>query len=278
MNNNHLLSIAKKLRTEILRSVFNAKTGHIGGAYSCIDILTALYYGGILSFKPKKPDWDERDRFILSKGHSGIALFVVLADLGYFQVSEMDTFCKNGTRLGGHPSGSVPGIEVDTGSLGHGLGIGCGIAWRAKMDAMDYKTFVLVGDAECYSGSIWEAIMFASHYELNNLILIIDRNRQAAMDYTEDCLRLNPLKEKFLSFGWDVENVNGHSISELTNVFSSIKNTKKSKPTVIIANTIKGKGVSFMEGNLKWHHSIPSDKEYKTAITELSNNIEVDKS
>lgn len=276
MKNNRLLRKANKFRIEILKSIFEAKTGHIGGAYSCIDILTALYYGGILTFDPKNPKWDERDRFILSKGHSGIAQFVVLGDLGFFEASELKTFCKNGTRLGGHPSNSVPGIEIDTGSLGHGLGIGCGIAWRAKMDKMSYNTFVLTGDAECYEGSIWEAILFAAHYELNNLILIVDRNKQAVMDFTEDCLRLNPVEEKFLSFGWNVETVDGHSINELTKVFSSVINSIRNKPTAIIANTIKGKGVSFMEGNLKWHHSIPSDEEYAIALKELSNSIGVE--
>lgn len=273
MKKEQLLRKANEFRIEILKCVCEAQTGHIGGAFSCIDIITILYFEKKLSFDPKNPDWDERDRFILSKGHSGIALFVVLADLGFFKMSEMKTFCKNGTRLGGHPSNSVPGIEIDTGSLGHGLGIGCGIAWRAKMDKMSYNTFVLIGDSEFYEGSIWEAITFASHYELNNLILIVDRNKQAVMDFTEDCLRLNPLEEKFISFGWDVETVDGHSIDELTQIFSSILDKKRNKPTAIIANTIKGKGVSFMEGNLKWHHSIPSDEEFLTAFNELSKTI-----
>lgn len=259
------------IRTQILEAIFKAQTGHIGGAFSCTDIIVALYYGGILRFDPNKPQCEGRDKFILSKGHASIALYAVLADLGYFDSSEIMTFCQNGSRLGGHPNRSVPGIEADTGSLGHGLSIGCGLAWCAKIDKKDYKTFVLIGDGECYEGSVWEALMFAAHYELNNLVLIIDRNRQIVMDFTEECIRLDPLSDKLMAFGWQVAEVNGHSFTELEKVFSKAMHRKSSMPLAIIANTTKGKGVSFMEGILRWHHSVPNKEEYDTAIQELTN-------
>lgn len=264
---------AASIRVRILEAIFKAQIGHIGGAFSCTDIIVALYYGGVLHFDPKEPQWEGRDKFILSKGHASIALYTVLADIGYFDSSEIETFCQNGTRLGGHPCRFVPGIEADTGSLGHGLSIGCGLAWCAKIDKKDYKTFVLIGDGECYEGSVWEALMFAAHYELNNLVVIIDRNQQIVMDFTEECIRLNPLNDKLMAFGWQVEEVNGHSFVELGRVFSKAMRRESPMPLAIIANTVKGKGVSFMEGILKWHHSIPNEGEYEMAMKELTNFI-----
>lgn len=258
------------IRYLILEAIVAAKKGHIGGAFSCTDILTTLYYGNILRFDANKPDWDERDRFLLSKGHSGVALFAVLADLGFFELAELKIFCRNNSRLGGHPDRRVPGIEADTGSLGHGLGIGVGMALRAKMDMKDYLTVVLLGDGECYEGSVWEAFLFASHHNLNNLIAVIDRNRQCVLDYTEDCVRLEPFDKKLQSFGWDTLMVDGHSHQDLFEVFSAIRERVSEKPLAIIANTIKGKGVSYMEGQIKWHHGIPSDEEYQIAVRELS--------
>ncbi len=270
MNITKLEKKAVEIRSQILEMVVSSGKGHIGGALSCTDILVALYYGGILRLDPQKPQWQERDRFILSKGHSGIALFAVLADLGFFDVAELKTFGQNGSRLGGHPDRRVPGIEADTGSLGHGLGIGAGIALSAKMDSKDFLTFVLLGDGECYEGSVWEALLFASHHNLNNLIAIIDRNQQCVLDYTEDCVSLEPFRDKLLAFGWDVEEVDGHSFKELSGVFANMRDRQSSKPLAVIADTLKGKGVSFMEGKLKWHHGVPNEEELKIARKELS--------
>lgn len=260
---------ATQVRLEILKAIVAAGKGHIGGAFSCTDILVALYHGGILRFDPLKPDWEERDRFLLSKGHSGIALYAVLADLGFFDVQELASFGKDGTRLGGHPDRRIPGIEADTGSLGHGLGIGAGLALRAKMDGMDYATVVLLGDGECYEGSVWEAFLFAAHHELNNLMAVIDRNQQCVLDFTEDCVRLSPLHEKLASFGWDVEEVNGHSFGDLLRVFSGLRTRYSPRPLAVVAYTTKGKGVSFMEGRIKWHHGIPDEEQFRVALREL---------
>ena len=261
---------AAEMRLLILEAIVASKKGHIGGALSCIDILVALYHGGILRIDPNRPDWQERDRFILSKGHSGVALFAVLSDLGFFDKGELNTFCQNGSRLGGHPDRRVPGIEADTGSLGHGLGIGSGMALCAKMDGKNYLTFVLLGDGECHEGSVWEAFLFAAHHKLNNLVAIIDRNGQGVLDYTEDCMSLTPLKDKLISFGWNVLEVDGHSFKELMDSFSRLRNNTSLKPLAVIANTIKGKGISFMEGAIKWHHGVPNEKELQIARRELS--------
>lgn len=255
------------LRLAVLEMVAAAKKGHIGGAYSCTDILVALYYGGILRFDPANPSWPLRDRFILSKGHSGSALFAVLADLGYFDKVELDRYCCNGGILGGHPDRMVPGIEADTGSLGHGLGIGAGMALAAKMDGADWRVFVLVGDGECNEGSVWESLMFASRHQLANLTLIIDRNRQSVLDFTEECAPLDPLADRLTAFGWEVNEVDGHSFLELASAF---ERTTSARPRAIVANTIKGKGVSFMEGVLKWHHSVPNAEQLAIARAELS--------
>ena len=261
------LSLA--IRKTILDTIYHAKHGHIGGSFSCIDILITLYFGKYIKFNPKKPNLKNRDRFILSKGHATAGFFSLLAHLGFISFKELKTYCKNNTRLGSHPSHLIPGVEFDTGSLGHGLGISCGIAYSAKIDKKNYKTIVLISDGELYEGSTWEALLFASHYKLNNLVIIIDRNSQIVMDHTEDCIKLNPLEEKIKSFGFKTITINGHSYKELTKTFDKIKKIKFKKPLVIIAKTIKGKGVSFMESNVKWHHAIPNENEYKMASKEL---------
>ncbi len=262
-----LANKSAELRLSVLEMVAAAKKGHIGGAYSCLDILVALYYGGILRYDPVDPFWPFRDRFILSKGHSGSALFAVLADLGFFDSSELVRYCCNGSILGGHPDRKVPGIEADTGSLGHGLGIGAGMALAAKMNGSNYRVFVLVGDGECNEGSVWEALVFAARHHLSNLTLIVDRNRQCVLDFTEDCAPLDPLGGRLASFGWAVEEVDGHCFQELLTVFES---KPSAQPRAIVANTIKGKGVSFMEKVLKWHHSVPNAEELVIARAELA--------
>ena len=261
---------ATYIRRQVLEMIVSANKGHIGGAFSCTDILVALYYSGILQFDAKNPRWEDRDRFLISKGHSGVALFAVLADLGFFHISELNTFCKNGSMLGGHPGKNVPGIEADTGSLGHGLGIGCGLALGAKMDNKDYLSVVLMGDGECFEGSVWEAAMFAGHHHLNNLIAIVDRNCQCATDFTESCVAMEPFADKWKAFNWEVIEVNGHSFEELLSSMSNTRERDSDSPLAIIANTIKGKGVSFMEGNIEFHHGVPKGEKLEIAREELA--------
>lgn len=271
VNYNALEKISRKIRFEILETIYKSGKGHIGGAFSCIDILVALYYGKILKFDSNKPSWKERDRFILSKGHAAISLYVILADLGYFDKKELTLF-NNGGILGEHPDINIPGIETNSGSLGHGLGIGSGMALAAKIDMKSYKTFVLLGDGECHEGSIWEAAMFASHHKLKNLIAIIDRNKLCIHGETEQINQLEPLNKKFEAFGWHVESVNGHNMKEITD---KLKQKKINKPKLIIAKTIKGKGVSFMENIANWHHGSITEQVYKKAKTELIKNQKI---
>ena len=270
MNIDGLKGKANWVRRQVLETIVSANKGHIGGALSCTDVLVALYYGGILRFESSDPDWSDRDRFILSKGHSCVALYAILADLQFFSVSELDSFCQKGSMLGGHPDRSIPGVEADTGSLGHGFGIAAGLALSGKMDKKDYMTVVLLGDGECHEGSVWEAAMFAGHHELNNLVAIVDRNRQCVIDFTEDCNRLEPFADKWRAFGWDVRDINGHSFHELLAAFKDFRIRKSPRPLVIIANTIKGKGVSFMEGNIVWHHGVPRGENLEIARRQLA--------
>jgi len=260
---------ANWVRRKILKMIFSAGKGHIGAALSCADILVAIYYGGILKFDPSNPKWDGRDRFILSKGHSAAALYAILADLGYFPKSYLDNYQNKDCILGGHPHRKIPGIEADTGSLGHGLGIGVGLALSAKADKYDFMTLVLLGDGECYEGSVWESAMFASHHKLNNLIGILDRNGLCSTDIIKDCLDIEPLCDKWRSFGWEVVVIDGHSFQELLAALSDLRSRKSFKPLIIIANTIKGKGISFMENDPNWHHSVPDSRQFEIARKEL---------
>jgi len=269
MNNAELKKKATWLRRQILQIVVSSQRGHIGGALSCTEILVALYYGGILRFDADNPRWPDRDRFVLSKGHSCVALFAVLADLGVFPASVLDSYCRNGCMLGGHPDRNVPGIEADTGSLGHGLGIAAGLALAAKIDRKPYMTVALLGDGECYEGSVWESAMFAAHHRLNNLVAVIDRNGQCVTDFTEDCNRLEPLADKWRAFGWETRTVDGHSFDELIDAFHGFHSRVSAGPLVIIANTIKGKGVSFMEKSIQWHHGVPQGDQLEEANRQL---------
>ncbi len=193
-----------------------------------------------------------------------------MAHLGFIKFSELNTYCKNNTRLATHLSERVPGVEFDTGSLGHGLGIACGLAYSAKLDKKKYKVFTLISDGELYEGSIWEALLFAGHHKLTNLIIIIDRNKQIVMDKTENCIKIDPLRKKLTAFGFNVHEIDGHSFDDLDRSFRKTKQKKGNSPNIIIANTVKGKGISFMEKNLKWHHSVPQKDEYERACKELT--------
>lgn len=265
-----LVDKAKWLRREILEMCNKAGTGHVSSAFSCVEIVTALYYGGILRFDPRNPQWDERDRFIISKGHSGIAVYPILSDLGFFPKEELERFAQSGGILGVHASRNIPGIEATTGSLGHGLGLGIGLAMAAKMDRKLYMTVVLLGDGECYEGSVWEAAMFASHQNLNNLVAIVDRNSLCTTDFTENLVQLEPLEQKWISFGWEAVTINGHSILQILAAFSDLRSRRSDKPFAIIANTVKGKGISFIENVPLWHAVCPSGEQLIKGRDELN--------
>jgi transketolase len=267
---NRLIDKSRWVRRQVLEMVAAAGKGHIGGALSCTDILVALFYGGILRFNPADPRWEGRDRFILSKGHSGVALYAILADLGFFPVDSLGSFCRNGTFLGGHPDRNIPGVEVDSGSLGHGLAIGCGLAAAAGMDGRDYLTVVLMGDGECQEGSVWEAAMFAAQHRLGNLVAIVDNNGQGVTDYTDDSVSLEPFAGKWRGFNWEAREIDGHSFEALLGALRDVRSRGAQRPLVIIARTIKGKGVSFMERELEWHHGVPTGDKLEKARRELA--------
>lgn len=261
---------ANALRIKILR-MCSKSGGHIASAFSCVEIMVGLYYGGAMRYDPQRPGWDERDRFILSKGHGEAALYAVLADLGFFPKEWIETRYRRGDCfLGGHPDKRIPGVEITTGALGHGLGIAAGISLAAKMDAKNHLQFVLLGDAECTEGSVWEAALFASKHALNNLIAIIDRNHVSALDFTENFTTLEPFADKWKSFGWEVAMVDGHDYDKLIEVFKYARSRIKDRPFTIIAETIKGKGVSFIENDPTWHtRTLSSDEEIRLALAEL---------
>jgi transketolase len=263
-----LKEIARKIRVDIIKMTNVAGSGHPGGSLSAAEIFTVLYFN-IMNHDPKKPEWEDRDVFILSKGHCCPGLYSAMARSGYFPVEELMTLRKYGSRLQGHPhSSSLPGLEASTGSLGQGLSIAIGCALAIKLNKKNSRVYCLMGDGEQQEGQIWEAAMSASHYKLDNLCGIIDRNRLQIDGFCKDIIDYEPLEDKWKSFGWCVINVDGHNIAELINAFEESK-TIKGKPTVIIADTIKGKGVDFMENVSVWHGQAPNDEETKKALNDL---------
>ena len=251
-NINELQRLSEKAREAIVDSLICAGCGHPGGAFSCVDVMIALFFN-ILKIDPSNPKWDERDRFILSKGHSSVALYSVMYLRGFFDREVLLTFRQDESILGGHPDmRKVPGVEMSTGSLGHGLSVGIGLALAARIDKKKYRTFVLLGDGETQEGSVWEAAMSASHYNLDNLIAIVDRNRIQIDGFTEDIMSLEPYKKKWQAFGWEAKEIDGHDMVQIINTLKKVP-FKKDKPSLIIANTVKGKGISFMENNPEWH-------------------------
>ncbi len=256
------------VRKHIVEMVYNAGSGHPGGSLSATDILVALYFK-IMKYDPKNPKWEDRDRFLLSKGHAAPAQYAVLAELGVFPVEELLTLRKIGSRLQGHPDmRKLPGIEASTGSLGQGLSIANGMALAGKLNRRLYNVYVMLGDGEVQEGQVWEAAMFASHYKLDNLIAFLDRNRLQIDGETEQVMSIEPIADKWKAFGWEVREINGHDFNEIIKVVEWAKEIK-GKPVMIIAHTIKGKGVSFMEGSVHFHGKPPNDEEYKIAIKEL---------
>lgn len=268
MNIIQLKKKAIQIRMDLLRMIHQAKMGHTGGSLSNTDILTTLYYR-IMKLDPSKLKWRERDLFVPSKGHSVESIWCILADLGFFPKDELTTYCQFGTRLIGHPNNKVPGIEMNTGALGHGLAISVGMALAAKKDSRASRVFCLMGDGEQAEGSVWEAAMAGAHYKLDNLIAIVDRNRLQISGSTEDVMGLEPLEDKWSSFGWHVISIDGNDIGQLVETFEAAP-VIKWKPTLVMANTVKGKGISFAENVPHWHHHTPSDDELARALDELS--------
>jgi len=257
---------SREMRQIILRQSKRANVGHIGSALGIVEILAALYSGIITMQHPSDLD---RDRFILSKGHASLALYAALCLSGWINEAELNMYCGDGTHLGTHPEALVPGIDFSTGSLGQGLSFGVGAALAARLQDSPRRVFVLLSDAECDEGSTWEAVMFAAHHHLSNLIAIVDVNGQQALGYTRDVLDLSPLTDRWKAFGWEVHEVDGHDVAQIRFQFDSL-NTLDGKPHVFIAYTTFGKGVSFMENKIKWHYSPLSDQEFIDAMTEVN--------
>ena len=254
-------------RIRLLKYIKMAGAGHTGGSLSCVDILNVLY-NRILNVTPETSNHPERDRYIQSKGHSVEALYVVLADRGFFPEKELETFYGYGSDYTGHPTRKVQGIEQNTGGLGHGLAFSVGVALAGRLDRAAYRVFTLLGDGELAEGSNWESLMAAAHYHLDNLCVMIDRNNLQITGHTEDMCGLEPLAQKLEAFGGEVRMVDGHNITALAEVLGTLPFTQ-GKPSIVIARTIKGKGISFMENNPKWHHGVPDDRQYEQAQQEL---------
>ncbi len=272
MNTEELRLKANELRILIIDMIFNAQSGHPGGSLSAIDILTVLY-NNYMRHNPQNTNWNERDRFILSKGHASPALYAILADQGYFPKEELNRFRKINSMLQGHPSYlKTPGVEDSTGSLGQGLSFACGVAIAGKIDKMDYNVYCMIGDGESEEGQIWEAAMNASRFGLDNICNILDYNHLQIDGDIYDIKRPQPFAEKWIAFGWHVIEIDGHNIEEIGRAFEEFK-TIKGKPTIIIAHTIKGKGVSFMENNVEWHGKAPDKIQRDQAIKELERNV-----
>jgi transketolase len=261
------LKLAREIRAEAIKMVARAKAAHIGGALSMADLLAVLY-GEILRVRPEQPDWPERDRFILSKGHSCTAVYATLALRGFFPVAELQTYGQDGSRLMSHISHKVPGVEFSTGSLGHGLPFGCGKALAAKRQKKNWRVFVMLSDGELDEGSNWEAILFAPHHRLDNLVAIVDYNEIQSLGSVKEVLDLHPLTEKFRAFNWTVKEIDGHNHGEIRAALNSLP-WEAGKPNCLVAHTVKGKGVDFMEDKLLWHYKLPDANQVKQALGQL---------
>jgi transketolase len=261
--------LAWKIRRHGIEMTHLSGGSHIGSILSVADIISVLY-NDIAAIDPQNPKKDDRDRIILSKGHAGAAIYAALAELGFFEIEELKTHYANGSRLSGHVSHKgVPGVEFSTGSLGHGLSVATGMALAAKKDLKKHHVFVILGDGECDEGAVWEAALVAHHFRLDNLVSIIDHNKMQSLDFCENTIALAPFADKWKAFGWHVIDVNGHEHDQLRDAFIEAKKSKD-KPTVIIANTIKGRGISYMQNDILWHYRYPhSGEEYDKALAEL---------
>lgn len=271
MNANQLTLQAEINRKRLVEIVYNGGAGHIGGDLSCLNMMTALYFE-VMNVDPQDPKMENRDRFVLSKGHCVEALYSVLEAKGFIKKELTDTLGQFGSVLSGHPTIEVPGIEVNSGALGHGLPIGVGMAIAAKMDKKPWRTYVMMGDGEQGEGSIYEAAMAGSNYKLDNLVAIIDRNHLQISGDTEDVMKIDSVYDRWTAFGWDVKEINGDSCEEILNAFNSI-DYNNGKPHLIISHTTKGYGISYMENIAKWHHGMPNAEQYTQAISEIDARI-----
>ncbi|MDH5363765.1 MAG: transketolase [Dehalococcoidia bacterium] len=263
-----LKEMAKKLRRHVITMTATAGSGHPGGSLSAADIITALYFRA-MHHNPQNPQWPDRDRFIMSKGHAAPILYAALAESGYFPIAELATLRKLDSRLQGHTDRNLtPGVEMSAGSLGMGLSFGIGVALAARLDHRDYRTYVLLSDGECDEGQTWEAALSAAHFKLDNLTVIVDRNRIQLTGWTRDIMNLEPLSQKWQAFGWHTIDIDGHDFNQILAAFQEAEKIKN-KPPIIIARTIKGKGVSFMENNPKFHGKAPTPEEAERALKEL---------
>lgn len=270
MNNTALSELARKVRKHAIQMTHKSHASHIASILSVVDIVVYLY-ANVMDIYPENPKDPARDRLILSKGHAGVALYATLAEMGYFSLSELDTYYQNGSKLSGHISHkNVPGVELSTGSLGHGVCVAAGMAKAAKLNGEKHKVYSIVGDGECEEGSVWEMALFASHHKLDNFTVIVDSNKIQAMGHCDEEAGLIDLAEKWRIFGFHVTECDGHSFESLKNAFEDVVS---GKPHCIIANTVKGKGISFMENNLLWHYRDPQNEFYENAMKELEGDI-----
>lgn len=269
LNPDELALVAKELRVDIIRMLVEAGSGHPGGSLSEIDILTCLYLGGVLRYRPDEPGWPDRDRFVLSKGHCTPGFYSTLARAGYFPHAELATFRKLGSRLQGHPDRTVcPGVELSAGSLGQGLSAAVGMALAARLDGASWRTYCLMGDGEQEAGQVWEAAMSAGKFGLDSLCAIVDANQVQQTGFVKEIMPLDPLAGKYRAFGWHAIEIDGHDVGRILAAFDEAAATS-GKPTVIVAHTIKGKGVSWMELNHNWHGKAPNAEEGERAIAEI---------
>lgn len=277
MDTKQLQLIAEQNRKRLVEVVYAAKAGHIGGDLSCLNVMTALYFHVMNGLNPKDPKAPLRDRFVLSKGHCVESLYVTLEAKGYLKPEVLDTLGQFGSILSGHPTIEVPGIEVNSGALGHGLSIGVGMAIAAKMDQQPWRTYVMMGDGEQGEGSIYEAAMAANRYHLDNLVAIIDRNHLQISGNTEDVMPIDNIQNRWTAFGWDVILMNGDSMDDIIRTFDNI-DYNNGKPHLLVSDTTKGKGVSFMEGIAKWHHGVLNAEQCEAAVAEIQQRIDALKS
>lgn len=277
MDTKQLQLIAEQNRKRLVEVVYAAKAGHIGGDLSCLNVMTALYFHVMNGLNPKDPKAPLRDRFVLSKGHCVESLYVTLEAKGYLKPEVLDTLGQFGSILSGHPTIEVPGIEVNSGALGHGLSIGVGMAIAAKMDQQPWRTYVMMGDGEQGEGSIYEAAMAANRYHLDNLVAIIDRNHLQISGNTEDVMPIDNIHDRWTAFGWDVILMNGDSMDDIIRTFDNI-DYNNGKPHLLVSDTTKGKGVSFMEGIAKWHHGVLNAEQCEAAVDEIQQRIDALKS
>lgn len=277
MDTKQLQLIAEQNRKRLVEVVYAAKAGHIGGDLSCLNVMTALYFHVMNGLNPKDPKAPLRDRFVLSKGHCVESLYVTLEAKGYLKPEVLDTLGQFGSILSGHPTIEVPGIEVNSGALGHGLSIGVGMAIAAKMDQQPWRTYVMMGDGEQGEGSIYEAAMAANRYHLDNLVAIIDRNHLQISGNTEDVMPIDNIHDRWTAFGWDVILMNGDSMNDIIRTFDNI-DYNNGKPHLLVSDTTKGKGVSFMEGIAKWHHGVLNAEQCEAAVAEIQQRIDALKS